>query len=165
MEDEYDIESDIVVEKVYRVGDRRFANKVDAIEYREQHLLDEFMKTIWGQIGRRYPSESVTANHLARQSGAGISKLMHHLKTVLVREGKEIPRDGLVNLDFANDDRIDQNVATELLMEAVWRVMLGQKSVNPNSFKKKVRENPDFFYKGLNDLMDLYAWKKLEESD
>lgn len=171
MFEDYDIEADIVEERVYRVGSRRFSNKQEAIEYRENRLLDEFVKGTWGPKSSRSggylygSSDSLSAQVLAKRSGEHIGKLMHHVKTVMTRQDMPAPEGGLVNISLDNDPRINQDVATELLMEAIWRVMLGQKSVSRDSFKKKVEENPDLFYKGLVDLVELYAWQRLERAE
>ena len=164
----YDIEAEIVEERVFRVGNKTFKSKQDAIEYRQTRLLEDFVQAIWGKSTPNYygqVNDSVTALVLAKQSGDHIGRLQHYLKTVLTREGKEIPEDGLVNLDLSNDPRVNQDVATELFLEVVWRVMIGQKTISRNSFKKKVQENPDFFYKGLNDLAEIYAWQQLAKTE
>lgn len=163
--DDYNIEDDIVEESVFRVGTRSFKSKQEAINYRETRLLEEFVNGIWGNPGKSkyYRSEPKTVNSLAKESGEHIAKLIHYVKLAMTKQDIPLPKGSLVNIELIDDDRIDQDLATDLFVEAVWRVMLGQKTVTRDSFKKKVAKSPDLFYKGLLDLAEIYAWKKLEE--
>lgn len=152
---------------------KTFNTREEAEEAHREQVLDRFIDELfecsdehekeyrdrnWGYRRRNY---SLSIRKLCINGEQCMSYLREYLELTIGEQ--PYSEEPLVSIDINQfGDEVDYDKMIEITADLVWRVLIsGQGSISPKPFRKRLKDKPELFWRGMTDLSNIYAWRKL----
>jgi hypothetical protein len=143
--------------------DKTFNSRKEAEEAYHGLVLDQFVNKLFRTDYDycRSRSNSLGVRKLCINGETCMSFLREYLELTIGEQ--PYSEEPLVAIDINQfGDEVDYDKMIEITAELVWRVLIGgQSTISPKPFKARIKAKPELFWRGMTDLSNIYAWRKL----